>query len=487
MPTSQDPARSQDIRQACPTTIDSANPGREPKGLTARHSNQHVFFISIVATIGGFLFGYDLSLIGSANAYLRDQFHLGEAALGFATASAALGCMVGPFLGAWLCDWIGRERTMMVAAAMLAAGSLMTAFAPTIFIFNCFRILGGVGVGLCSIASPMYISEVAPPRMRGRLGLMYQLAIVIGSAISPLAAYVIVQIFPDSVAWRWMFGSQMAFVLLFAIFLLKLPPSPRWLAERGRFREADHVLKRVHGAKIAVVEMNEIKSALAEETGGFSELWQRGIRRALVIGCLLGFFGNWTGWSGIGGYIPIMLQMAGVKDRHSAILQFGLTYVAMALVTVLSMFLIDRVGRRPLWNFAAVLMAIITFMTGLIFSYQIHGIMVLLLIVLCTVPHGLALGGLPWLMMSEIFPNRIRAKAVAVTTTFVWIAIFAVAQLFPILSGWSQRQLGSIAGAFWMFTIICIFALLFGVKLMPETRGRSLEDISRAWSKRDQG
>lgn len=455
----------------------------ETKLAPVNHSNQHVFFISFVATIGGFLFGYDLSVIGSANSYLRDQFHLGEAMFGFSTASAALGCMAGPLLGAWLSDWLGRERTLMVAAGLLAIGTLLTALAPTIFIFNVFRILGGMGVGLCSIASPMYINEVAPPRMRGRLGLMYQLAIVIGSAVSPLVAYGIVQIFPDSVAWRWMFGSQMVFIVLFAIFLLRLPPSPRWLAERGRFAEADDVLKRVHGPEIAVLEMKEIKSALAEETGGFAELWLPGIRRALLFGCLLTFFGQWSGWSGIGGYIPVMLQMSGVQDRHSAILQFGLTYVAMAVVTVFSMFFIDRVGRRPLWIFASVLMAIITFSTGLVFHYQIHGIVVLLVITLCTVPHGLALGGLPWLMMSEIFPTRIRAKGVAVTTTCQWIMGFSVAQSFPIISGWSQRHLGSIAGAFWVFTLVCICSVFFGLKLMPETRGRTLEDIARSWTK----
>jgi sugar porter (SP) family MFS transporter len=448
-----------------------------------KHSSQYVSFISLVATIGGFLFGYDLSLIGSANSFLRDQFHLGEAALGFATASAALGCMAGPFMGGWLCDRIGRERTMMVAAVMLAAGSLMTAFAPTIFIFNVFRILGGVGVGLCSLASPMYINEVAPPRIRGRLGLTYQLAIVVGSTASPLVAYMILQFFPESVAWRWMFGSQMVFVLLFAVFLFRLPASPRWLAERGRFDEAASILKKVHGPEVAITEMKEIKMALAEETGGFAELWLPGIRRALLIGCLLAFFGNWTGWSGIGGYIPIMLQMAGVQSQSSAILQFGFTYLAMAIVTVLSMFLVDRVGRRPLWIFASVLMAIITLVTGLVFHYQIHGWVVLLVITLCTVPHGLALGGLPWLMMSELFPNRIRAKAVAVTTTFVWIAIFAIAQIFPLLSGWSERHLGSIAGAFWMFTFICICAFFFGIKMMPETRGRSLEEIAQSWPK----
>jgi SP family arabinose:H+ symporter-like MFS transporter len=454
------------------------------KTSAIKHSNRYVTLIALIATFGGFLFGYDLSLIGAANSFLKEQFQLSEAALGFTTASAALGCIFGPFLGGWLCDRIGRERTMMVAALLLAAGALMTAFAPTIFLFNAFRILGGVGVGLCSIASPMYIAEVAPARMRGRLCLMYQMAIVVGSTAAPLVAYVIVSHFPDTVSWRWMFGSQMVVVVLFAGFLFLLPPSPRWLAERGRFAEAARVLTLVHGAETAVIEMGEIKTALAEEPGGFAELWQPGIRFALLIGLLLAFFNNWTGWSAMGGYIPILLQMAGVHDRSAAILQFSLTYGAMALMTVLSMSLIDRAGRRPLWIFASIFMGLITFVTGLVFHYQIHGIMVLLVITLCTVPHGLALGPLPWLMMSEIFPTRIRAKAVALTTTFLWIAIYTCAQLFPMLTGWSQRSLGSIAGVFWLFTIMCICAALFGFKLLPETRGRTLEDIGRSMSKR---
>ena len=460
------------------------NPIVVTTAMAVKHSNQYVILIALIATFGGFLFGYDLSLIGAANSFLKEQFHLNEAALGFTTASAALGCIFGPFLGGWLCDWIGRERTMMVAAALLAAGALMTALAPSIFLFNVFRILGGVGVGLCSIASPMYIAEVAPARIRGRLCLMYQMAIVVGSTAAPLVAYLMVSHFPDAVSWRWMFGSQMVVVVLFASFLFLLPPSPRWLAEWDQFEEADKVLTRVHGTEAARIEMQEIKTALAEEPGGFGELWQPGIRVALLVGLFLAFFNNWTGWSAMGGYIPILLQMAGVHDRSAAILQFSLTYGAMALVTVLSMFLIDRAGRRPLWIFSSFLMAFITLVTGLVFHFQIHGFAVLLVITLCTVPHGLALGPLPWLMMSEIFPTRIRAKAVAVTTTFLWIAIYTCAQLFPMITGWSQRTLGSIAGVFWLFTIICLCAALFGIKMLPETRGRTLEDIGRSMSKR---
>jgi len=420
--------------------------------------------------------------MGGAISYLRDQFHLDPAAVGFTSASVVLGCMLGPFLGSWFCNHIGRERTLMVAAAMLAAGALMTAFAPNLFLFNVFRIVGGVGVGLCSIASPMYIAEVAPAKVRGRLGVMYQLAIVVGSTAAPLAAYIIVGHFSAEVAWRWMFGSQMIVVVFFALFLLLLPPSPRWLAEKGRFEEAASVLARVHGPQAAEVEMREIKEALKEETGGFSELFGPGIRLALLIGLCLAFFNNWTGWSALAGYIPIILQMSGLEERQTAILQFALAYVAMAVFGLLSMFLIDRAGRRPLWIFASILMALVTFIAGLVFHYQIHGPLVLAVLVLCALPHGLALGPLPWLMMSEIFPTRIRAQAVAVTTTFLWIVIFACAQLFPIISAWSQKQFGSIAGVFWLFTIICIGATVFGFKLLPETRNRTLEDIGRSMS-----
>ena len=180
----------------------------------------------------------------------------------------------------------------------------------------------------------------------------------------------------------------------------------------------------------------------------------------------------------MGGYITNLVEMAGVKAHDTAVLQFACTYVAMGIVTVISMMMIDKVGRRPLWNFGAALMAIITLVTGFVFHYHVHGWPVLLVLVLCTVPHGIALGGLPWLMMSELYPNRIRAKAVATTTTFLLLVIYTCAQFFPIIVDWSQHHIGSPAGAFWLFTIIDILALIFGLKLMPETRGRTLESIA---------
>ncbi len=461
----------------------ATNHAPQPTGEPVGRRRTHVFALAFIAAVGGFLFGYDLSLIGAANVFLREQFHLTERMFGFATASAALGCMCGPFLGAWLCDAIGRERTMIAASLLLAIGALMTALAPTITLFNVFRIVGGVGVGLCSIASPMYIAEIAPARMRGRLGVMYQLAIVVGSTAAPLAAYVLVQVFPDSVSWRWMFGSQMVVVVLFAAFLFLLPHSPRWLARKGRFDEARQVLARVHDPASAEAELAEIRQSLVEEVGGWKELFQPGLRYAVLVGLCLAFFNNWTGWSAMGGYIPMLFEMAGVQQRHVAILNFGIAYLAMALMTVGAMWMIDRVGRRPLWLVASVLMAAITAVTGLVFHFEVHGPLVLLVLVLCTVPHGLALGPLPWLMMSEFFPTRIRARAVAVTTTFLWIVIYTCGQFFPMLIGSSQRHLGSPAGAFWFFTLVCVCATLFGWRMLPETKGRTLEEIARSWRK----
>jgi SP family arabinose:H+ symporter-like MFS transporter len=459
----------------------------QPKVIKAppgEHDRRYVILIASIATFGGFLFGYDLSLMGGAINYLRDQFHLSEAAVGFTGGSATLGCMLGPFLGSWFCDRIGRERTLMAAALLLAVGALMTALAPNLTLFNIFRIVGGVGVGLCSIASPMYIAEVAPPKSRGRLGIMYQMAIVVGSTAAPLIAYAIIGRVPDSVCWRWMFGSQMVVVILFAGFLFLLPPSPRWLAGLGRFDKAAEVLLKVHGPEEAEREMREIKAALVEEAGGFGELLQPGIRYALFIGLLLAFFNNWTGWSAMGGYMPLVLEMAGVKSRQSQILQFTITYFAMSVITVASMFFIDRAGRRPLWIGASIAMAVITLITGLVFNAHMHGLVLLLVFILCALPHGFALGPLPWLMMSEIFPTRIRAKAVALTTTFLWLVIFTCAQLFPIFTGWSQRSIGSIAGVCWLFTLICVCSVIFGFKWLPETRGRTLEEIARALGNR---
>lgn len=468
---------------------------------TSGQSRWYASATAFVAAIGGFLFGFDLGMIAVANVYLKDQFHLNDSQLGLATASAGLGCMLGPFLGAWLCDAIGRKYTMIVAAFLLIVNAVLTAVPDvwagmsdqeTMLVFNIFRAVGGLGVGLCSVASPLFIAEVAPPARRGGLGLMYQLAIVVGHVAAPAIGYLIVRVLPQHAGvaeiawqqpWRWMFASESLSVLLFVMFVFTLPQSPRWLAQKGRYAEALAVLTRLHGPERAEREVAEIRASLEQETGSWGELFAPGMRYALLIGILLAFFNNWTGWSVMGGYIPMLFEMSGLDDRARAILQFTVTYGCMGLMTVVSLVLMDRVGRRPLWMFASLLMAAITCTTGLVFHYQYTGPVVLLVIILCTVPHGIALGGIPWLMMSELFPTRLRAKAVSVTTTILWIAIFTGAYLFPALTTVSKNLVGTVGGVFWLFTGVCLLAFLFGWRMMPETKGRTLEQIAQSWKK----
>jgi sugar porter (SP) family MFS transporter len=556
---------------------------------TRRKSN--AFALAFVAAIGGLLFGFDLGLIGAANVYLRDQFHLSDSEFGFATASAVLGCVVGPIFGFWICDAISRKRTMLIASALLAISAMFTAFPDalgdgsrdsTLLVFNFFRFVGGIGVGLCSVASPMYIAEIAPAPKRGQLGLMYQLAIVLGHAVAPLIAFMIVYLLrvnygvseasvPDNPwlqPWRWMFFSEMVVIAPFVLLVLWLPFSPRWLADRGRYDEARQVLTAIDGPEYAQREIEEIRAAINQEPTAWAELFTPGIRYALLIGILLTFFNNWTGWSVIGGYIPRLLELAGF-NRESAIGNFVAVYVAMGVTTLLSMFLMDRVGRRPLWQFASLLMAAIMIATGYMFYREVKGWPILVILGFVTIPHGIALGGIPWLMMSEMFPTAIRAKAVSITTTFLWIFIFCGAYLFPLITGFSQRhfltarhsivsgntisfanstpptiadaeanfveagfrkgdeitvlgasesqnqgqfivtdvsesnlvldntaqlvteqagaevtvQVGSVGAAFWLFAAVCISSFLFGVTIMPETKGRTLEDIGSSWQK----
>jgi len=560
---------------------------------TSSESPFFAFRVAFVAAIGGFLFGYDLGLIGATNVYLKDQFQLSDTQLGFATSSAVMGCIFGPFLACWLCDAVGRKPTMICASVLLAVSALATAVPDmiagsdtetTMFMFNLFRFVGGLGVGLCSIASPMYIAESAPPKKRGRMGLMYQLAIVTGHIVAPLIAALIAYtlrgsygvedgVIPSEAslqAWRWMFASETVCVLAFVGFVIYLPRSPRWLAEKGRYEEALSIMTRIDGAAYAEEEVKEIRAQLEQESGGWREVFSPGIRYALLIGIMLAFLNNWTGWSVIGGYIPWLFEMSGLDDRALNILKFAFAYFVMGLVTLLSLFIVDVTGRRPLWMFGSLLGALVTFLAGMVFHFEITGGLVLTVIALCTIPHGIALGPLPWLMMSELFPTRIRAKALSVTTTFLWVTVFSCSYLFPPLVGFSQTQLtttrdvstttatvsfddatparildsgggfleagfkpgnrvtvlnatepqnrgtfkieevkdgelildpnvrlakeaagaevtlqvGSVGGAFWVFTVICILSFFFGLFMMPETKGRTLEEIADSWKKR---
>ena len=438
----------------------------------------YVFLVAFVAAFGGFLFGYDIYIIAGAQLFLKSQFSLSEAMFGFTTASATLGCIVGPFLSGWTCDRFSRKNTLIGAAILFGLSAIGTALPKDIMTFNIFRIVGGIGMGLASVASPMYITEVAPARYRGRLGVMYQLAIAFGCTASVIVAYFLAANLDEHVGWRWMFASELVPILGFIFLLLFIPHSPRWLAEMNRQEEAVAVLTRINGPQQAELEIQEINQSLTEETGTFSELFERGVRRALIIGIFLAIFNNLTGWTAISFYLPFLFQEAGVPTAVDALFQTLLITSASVLLCFACILLVDSIGRRPLWIAASGSMVLFLSLAAAVYSLHLTGSAVLFALFLCSVPHEMVLGPLPWLMMSEIHPTRIRARAVAISTTVIWIAAFTGPMLFPLAAKVSRDLIGSIAGIFVLYAVISLFSLIFGIRWLPETKNKTLEEIS---------
>jgi MFS family permease len=241
-------------------------------------------------------------------------------------------------------------------------------------------------------------------------------------------------------------------------------------------------LDRIGGAEYAEQQMKEIRKSLSAEAGTWRELVEAGMLQALAVGILLAIFNNYTGWSGIYNYLTTLFKQAGYETKD-AILQYMLAYAFMGVMTLAACFVVDRVGRRPLWIGAAALMIVANLLTGYLFHVHAAGFVVLLAIFFMAIPHSFALGPLPWLMMSELYPTRIRARAVSITTTVLWAASFLPVLLFPLAEGWSKERLGSVAGVFWIYAGICGLALLFGWAMLPETKGRSLEEIAASWKR----
>ena len=450
---------------------------------TVAARERFAFYIAFVASLGGFLFGYDLVIISGAQIFLREQFALTPGQFGFATSSAILGCIAGPFLSALISDRLGRKSALYIAAVLFAVGAVGSALATNIGIFNVFRILGGVGVGLASLASPMYIAEIAPPKRRGALGLMYQLAITVGALMATVVSYVMARGLAPTLAWRWMFASVLVPVVVFSIMLIPIPASPRWLAEKKRFGEAKAVLTRIVGADEAQRELGEIISSMQVEAGSIRELFHPGLRAALATGLILAVLNNWTGWTALAFYLPTLFQHAGFTNPSDALAQNALINVGNVFLTLVAVALVDRVGRRRLWIGCSLAMCICLTIAGGLFQAHATGELVVFAIFLCLVPHAVGLGPLPWLMMSELYPTRIRAKAVSITTTALWIAGFTSPFALPLMEARSEQVIHTVAGVFWAYALISLFSLLWGWRYLPETRGRTLEEIASSWTK----
>lgn len=432
-----------------------------------------IIFASMTAALGGLLFGYDTAVISGAILFVRDQFRLSPVQTEVAVSSALAGALVGAAVAGYLGDQFGRRMVLTYTAVFYAVFAVATGMASGLTFFLVSRFLVGAAVGASSMLTPLYIAELAPVVIRGALVTLNQLAITVGV----VAAYYADYHFAAARNWRWMFISAVIPSVLLFIGLAFLPETPRWLAARGRFDEAWKTLVRIETPEEAKRNMEELHEVIQTDQLKFRELFSKRFTRPLVVGMGLAVFQQVTGINTIIYYAPTILEMAGFRSASSAILAtFGVGLVAVA-VTVLSLVLIDRVGRRSLLLFSIGGMALVLVHLGiLIGAAHPPRTAVVVDIMAYVAAFDIGLGPVFWLLISEIYPTTARGQAMSVATVTIWGSDFIVSETFLTLVG----HVG-LRGSFLLFAGICVAAFVFSYYMVPETRGRTLEQIESSW------
>jgi sugar porter (SP) family MFS transporter len=450
----------------------------------------YIWAISIVAALGGLLFGYDWVVIGGAKPFFERYFHLTDATQsGWANSCALIGCLVGALIAGALSDKYGRKRLLVFSAFWFAVTSIGNALAPTFLIFVTWRILGGVAIGLASNLSPMYIAEVAPAGWRGRLVSINQLTIVIGILLAQYLNWFLVRGLPAGASaeyiasswygqtgWRWMFALTAIPSLFFLFGMLFVPESPRWLVKNGREDLARRVLARIGGETYAQAEVGDVQSTLASQEiqhVRFQDLLEPRMRKVLVLGIVLAVFQQWCGINVIFNYAEEIFRAAGY-DISDVLKNIAWTGSVNLVFTFVALGVVDRGGRRVLMLLGAAGLAVIYTMMGLCYQSGVKGVPMLLLVLAAIGCYAMSLAPVTWVVVSEIFPNRIRGAAMSVAVTSLWIACFILTYTFPLLNS----HLGP-AGTFWLYAAICVAGLVFIFAKLPETKGKTLEQIEK--------
>jgi len=468
----------------------AGNQTQSDLNATAQYNFGYVWLISAVAAMGGLLFGWDWVVIGGAKPFFQRYFQLTtEAQIGWANSCALIGCLVGALVAGALSDKFGRKRLLLLSALLFAVTSVGNGLANNFTIFVAWRMLGGVAIGLASSLSPMYIAEIAPARMRGKLVSINQLTIVIGILLAQSINWFLVRNLPagatdefirnswfGQAGWRWMFGLTAAPSVLFFIGMFLVPESPRWLAKNGRADRAQSILARIGGAGYAQAAMTEIKSTLAAEEiqrVRFAELLEPRMRKVLLLGVTLAVFQQWCGINVIFNYAEEIFKAAGY-DISTVLKNIAWTGSVNLVFTFVALGVVDRGGRRPLMLLGAGGLALIYVALGGCYAAGVKGLPMLLLVLSAIGCYSMSLAPVTWVVISEIFPNRIRGAAMSVAVTALWIACFILTYTFPMLN----KGLGP-AGTFWLYAAICVMGFIFIFVKLPETKGKTLEQIEK--------
>lgn len=451
----------------------------------------YLLLICIIAAMGGLLFGYDWVVIGGAKPFYEASFGIqgNPYQQGLAMSSALIGCIFGAIGTMALSDKLGRKRLLIFSAFLFTLSAVWTALSSGLMTFNIARFIGGVGIGLASSLSPLYIAEIAPARLRGRLVAINQFTVVLGILAAQITNLLIadavvtgatVQIIRESwngqVGWRWMFGSETVPAALFFVLMFLAPESPRWLVKQDRSEKATDILARVGGRSYAGHTVQEIRDTLTGEEIGevhFMDLANPRLLKILCLGVFLAVFQQWCGINVIFNYAQEVFAAAGYQVGE-LMFTIVITGVVNLLFTVIAMFTVDSLGRRKLMLFGAISLAVIYLILGIGFYNGSTGIHMLALVVLAIACYAVSLAPITWVVISEIYPNRIRGAATAITVTSLWIGCTALTFTFPILNA----RLGS-HGAFWLYGLICLIGFVVIYAKLPETKGKSLERIEQ--------
>lgn len=528
-----------------------ALPMPNPPTPTTKYNTRFLWTICLVAAMGGLLFGYDWVVIGGAKPFYEPYFQITESPRwqGFAMSTALVGCVFGAMMSGAMSDRFGRKRLLILAGLLFTASAVWTAMSADFLSFNLARILGGLGIGLASNLSPMYIAEISPAESRGRFVSINQLTIVIGilaaqivnwmiAAPVPTADQVRMQLAEQSTGqtidemttvdvtalaavketfpqinviqlgedatkqekkakaeedakimavylrptwngnsgWRWMFAAETVPAFLFFLLMFFVPESPRWLVKNGQGQQAARILARVGGQEYAAYEVADIKGTIATEEVAqvrLGDLLEPKLSKVVALGVFLAVFQQWCGINVIFNYAQEVFQAAGfqVGDLMFSIVITGIVNLVFTFVAI---FTVDRIGRRPLMLMGAAGLAGIYAVLGAAYFMQSTGIHMLILVLAAIACYSMSLAPITWVVISEIFPNRIRGAAMSVAVLSLWLACTALTYTFPSL----QATLGA-HGAFWLYGAICVVGFLVILRHLPETKGKSLEDIER--------
>ncbi len=451
-----------------------------------------IYFICLVSAMGGLLFGYDWVVIGGAKPFYELFFGISDSPLmqGVAMTTALVGCLIGAMVAGAMADRYGRKPLLIISAVLFTVSAVATGVYDDFTLFNIARFIGGIGIGIASALSPMYIAEISPANIRGRLVSLNQMTIVLGILGAQIANWLIADEVPvdytadeilaswnGQMGWRWMFWAEAVPASLFLLLAFFIPESPRWQTMKGMEQKAIKTLRNIGGEQYAASEIGLIKtSAIADankEKGGLKVLFTRKYAAVLTLGVIVAVFQQWCGTNVIFNYAQEIFSDAGYSVGD-VLFNIVITGVANVIFTIVALFTIDRWGRRSLMLFGSISLAVIYLILGTCYHFQITGFFMVILVVAAISAYAMTLGPVTWVLLAEIFPNRVRGVAMATCTFALWTGCCTLTFSFPPMNA----ALGS-SGSFWIYSAICFCGFAYLLRRCPETKGVSLEELEK--------